>query len=269
MSDLTFIEKQKLEQRPGMAGGYVLDFTNQTFQEFFVDCVGIDIYDDKYAGSGDSKANRMRTLWRMEPNHIVAKVLNALPEYTGEPSPFGSGLGHHQQCKRITDRLSEGAPVFDVSAFATDTSDKTFDALAQAVKSSIDANEPEAGLDRLHTFTTKYLRALCVRHGIEVPKDKPLHSLLGEYIKALKQAGHLESEMTERILKTSISVLDAFNQVRNDQSLAHDNSILNYDESLLIFNNVASSIRFIQALERKIAQRATATEAEFDDDIPF
>ena len=108
-----------------------------------------------------------------------------------------------------------------------------------------------------------------MRHGIEVPKDKPLHSLLGEYIKALKQAGHLESEMTERILKTSISVLDAFNQVRNDQSLAHDNSILNYDESLLIFNNVASSIRFIQALERKIAQRATATEAEFDDDIPF
>jgi hypothetical protein len=55
--------------------------------------------------------------------------------------------------------------------------------------------------------------------------------------------------MTERILKSSISVMEAFNDVRNVQSLAHDNPILNYDESLLVFNHVSSSIRFITSLE--------------------
>ena len=32
--------------------------------------------------------------------------------------------------------------------------------------------------------------------------------------------------MTMRILKSSISVLEAFNDVRNSQSLAHDNPVL-------------------------------------------
>jgi len=55
--------------------------------------------------------------------------------------------------------------------------------------------------------------------------------------------------MTQRILKSSLSILEAFNHIRNDRSLAHDNPVLNYNESLLIFSHVASSIRFIQALE--------------------
>ena len=57
--------------------------------------------------------------------------------------------------------------------------------------------------------------------------------------------------MTERILKTSISTLEAFNEVRNERSLAHDNPILNYDESLLIYNHVTSAIRFIRTLESR------------------
>ena len=73
-------------------------------------------------------------------------------------------------------------------------------------------------------------------------RDKPLHSLLGEYVKALHGAGRVESEMTLRILKSSISVFDAFNDVRNNQSLAHDNRVLNYEEALLTYNHVAASI---------------------------
>jgi hypothetical protein len=68
--------------------------------------------------------------------------------------------------------------------------------------------------------------------------------------------------MTETILKSSISVLDAFNDVRNNQSLAHDNEVLNQNESFLIFNNVTSAIRFVWALEQSIQKPK-------DDDIPF
>lgn len=148
--------------------------------------------------------------------------------------------------------------------------DATFETLARSVRESIERNEPETGLDRLHTYLMKYFRVLCENRGIDTSLDKPLHSLAGEYIKALKNEGALESEITERILKSSISVLEAFNRVRNQQSFAHDNRILNYDESLLIFGHVTSSIRFIEAIEKKFANTLRENaDAMADDEIPF
>lgn len=45
MSSLTMIEKRRLEDLLGMASGYLLDCTNQTFAEFVEDAVRRDIYD--------------------------------------------------------------------------------------------------------------------------------------------------------------------------------------------------------------------------------
>jgi len=79
----------------------------------------------------------------------------------------------------------------------------------------------------------------------------------------------IESEMTERILKSSISILESFNTVRNNQSFAHDNPILNYNESLLIFNNIASAIKFLETIEQagEEIKKAESSEPEFE--IPF
>jgi hypothetical protein len=84
-------------------------------------------------------------------------------------------------------------------------------------------SSPARAMSRFDTFLVKFVRGVCQEHGIAAPREKPLHSLFGEYVKCLRGNGHLESEMTVRILKSSISVRDAFNDVRNNQSLAHDN----------------------------------------------
>jgi hypothetical protein len=75
MSDLTSIEKLKLEKLLEMKGGYVLDFSNFTFQEFILENLNIDIYDEKYNYRSGSKANRLRGFWTEEPNHIVGEFL--------------------------------------------------------------------------------------------------------------------------------------------------------------------------------------------------
>jgi len=76
--------------------------------------------------------------------------------------------------------------------------------------------------------------------------------------------------MTARILKSSISTLEAFNDVRNNQSLAHDNPILGYEEAFLIFNHVASSIRFLRSVDAPARLREHAAAASTgDDEIPF
>ena len=265
MSDLSNIEKRKLERCLGMSSGYVLDFTNRTFDEFFVDILGIEIYDDKYDFASGSKANRMRAFWDIEPNHIVARALEALVDdwdeyanYRAEP-PTDAFL-------KVIKRLKNSAPVPDISAIRPNAEEKGFETLAKAVRESIEKNEPEAGLDRLHTFLIKYFRNLCQKHGVTIEKEKPLHSLVGEYIKAIKTKGIIESDITERILKSTISIMEAFNKVRNDHSFAHDNKVLNYNESLLIFGHVTSSVRFIETIEAPLVEKK---EIAFDEDIPF
>ncbi|MNT78296.1 hypothetical protein D3C72_2175190 [compost metagenome] len=75
--------------------------------------------------------------------------------------------------------------------------------------------------------------------------------------------------MSEKILKYSINILDAFNDVRNNKSLAHDNPILNYDESLLILNNISTAIRFIEKIEIQIDTKKDQNTEQNEFDLPF
>lgn len=272
MSNLTSSEKRKLERLFGMGSGYVLDFSNRTFAEFVDESVRRDIYDARYDYGSGSKANRLRGFWAVEGNNLVGMLINDLIEYGKDIAAFKNDGALPEECLKIVERLKQASPVADLDALSPTADDRDFEAVAAHVRDVIEKNQPEAGLDRLHTFVIKFVRTLCEGRGITITREKPLHSLFGEYVKRLRDDGHLESEMTARILKSAISVLEAFNDVRNNQSLAHDNPILNHDESLLIFNHVASSVRFIRTLEdrRKRRQmRAEAAAAREEDDIPF
>jgi hypothetical protein len=263
MSNLTNAEKRKFELLLGMGSGYVLDFSNRTFSEFVFDSTGREIYDSRYAGS---KANRLRGFWNEEGNHVVGKLMEDMLGYGVDRQAFVKYGPLLDDCRRIVVRLTQNTLVPELDALTAITTERDFEAVAKGVREAIEKNDPESGLDRLHTFVTKYVRSLCSRRRVTVTRDKPLHSLFGEYVKRLRDGGYLESEMTERILKSSISVLEAFNHVRNDQSLAHDNPVLNYDEALLIFNHVAALIRFLRNLEGRIrSKQQTAVVAETDE----
>ena len=285
MANLNSIEKLKLEKFFGMSSGYVLDFTNRSFQEFILDNTQIDIYDGKYSYDSGSKANRLRAFWEKENSFFVGKLIVNLLEYWRAQKVMNSAdISTAEQelfneCKKIAERLTKELPVenFDVLHSKSDKQD--FSLLTKSIKKSIENNQPEEAIDRLHTFTIKYVRDLCDRHGIEHDRSKPLHGMFGEYIKYLRKNGHIESQMTERILKSSIAIFESFNDVRNNQSFAHDNKILNYDESVIIANNVFSTIKFIESIEAKIKRKTNKSISEvpdFDmppppdwDDIPF
>ena len=81
MADLTTSEKNILEHLFGMGGGYVLDFSDRTIDEFFMDELGINFYDEKYNYESGSKANRMRKFWRISDNRLVAESILKLLEY--------------------------------------------------------------------------------------------------------------------------------------------------------------------------------------------
>lgn len=78
MSDLTSLEKRKLEKLLGMETGYVLDFSNRTFEEFVRDSTGLNIFDQQYNHGSGSKANRLRAFWQKESNAIVGKLMSEI-----------------------------------------------------------------------------------------------------------------------------------------------------------------------------------------------
>jgi hypothetical protein len=251
MSSLTSRDRRCLELFLNMSGGWALNFSDRTFNEFFQEQLGINIDDAKYRFKGTSKANRMRALWELESDHTVARALDALIEWGDEFQCLPDDDQQRAAVEAIIARLRLSRSVPEVDAFTASVNALDFTAAAKHIRAAIDANEPATALDRVHVFLMKFLRALCEKRGITVSRDKPLHSLMGEYIKQLRAAGHLESEMTERILKTSISNLEAMNTVRNDQSLAHDNPMLNHDEAVLIVSHIGGLVRFLKAIEAK------------------
>lgn len=92
MSSLTHIDKLKLESELGMATGYVLRFSNRTFDDFFREVVGVEIYGPNYDDSSSgSKANRMRTFWRVAADVQVIALLEGLMRgwdvYSDSPMP--------------------------------------------------------------------------------------------------------------------------------------------------------------------------------------
>lgn len=257
-----------------MAGGYVCNFTNRTFANQILDSTGLDIYVDKYQTYGDSKANRLRAFWTIENNYVTSKLLEGILEYWKTErtllnadentwsEPFSPEL--HEECLKIVERLKNNTTISDLDALDQYNSND-YELLIDSIKASIYKDKPNQAIDRMHTFTIKRIRLLCDKYNIKYTKDTPLHSLFGSYVKFLEENKLIQSEMTLRILKSSISILDSFNSVRNNFSLAHDNDILNRDESILIFSNISSLIKFIDAMEEGSSNN-TSNEIE---NIPF
>ena len=107
MSSLKLLERESFEELFCMGSGYVLDFSNRTFSEFFRETARIDIYAEKYAVNGDSKARRLRSFIEFEPDALVGKVLSELLEYwrykTPQPNTKEAALA--ERAKQAIERL--------------------------------------------------------------------------------------------------------------------------------------------------------------------
>jgi hypothetical protein len=272
MSDLSGVERRILEKVFRMSDGYIMGFNNSTFGEFVLDTIAVDVYAKGMDALGTSKANRMRHLFNILPNHrlgVLLKEMLAVEELEGATwSPVEEAT--RLKARQIAGRLAKGGSVEGAEALLPNSSERNFEALAREVREAIDRDQPEVGLDRLHTFAVKYIRTLYEQHfNRPANRDATANSLLGEYANELKKNGHIDSKMTAEILKSSARVLDAFNHVRNNQTLAHDNpELVNRDEARFIFSTVAISIRFLKGLHERIEATKQSSHTDFDD-IPF
>jgi hypothetical protein len=163
-----------------------------------------------------------------------------------------------EQCQRakylrlaIQTALRTSGRLEGIESLKPNQDDENFDTLAKQVRSAIENGTPELGLDRLHTFVLKYIRTIYERHFGRAPnRTSTANSLLGEFANDLRQKGVIQSKMTAEILKSCARVLDEFNHVRNNQTLAHDNpELINKEEAHFIYQSVAASVRFLRSFQ--------------------
>jgi hypothetical protein len=235
-----------------MGSGYVLDFSDRTMAEFFEDEFGLEIYQDRYSFNGSSKAKYIRAFIEVEDGHTVAHVCRALWRRREGLSSHYTNPAEGEAIKvrlfDLLERLEAGESRPKADAIERFSRDLTLEELVASIEREIHANKPAAALDRLHTYCMKKFGHLLDERGIEWDRSEPLHSRVGRYAKALRTERDLK-EMTEQIIKNAIGVLEKFNYVRYNRTLAHDNELIDPAEARFIFDSVNALLRFVKAVD--------------------
>ncbi|MBI3704853.1 MAG: DUF3644 domain-containing protein [Rhizobiales bacterium] len=81
MPNIRSIDMMIIDDVFDMGTGYVLNFSDRTFAQFFAEELNIDIDDPIYAKNGTSKAKRLRCFLQTVDKATVVRTLNALWEY--------------------------------------------------------------------------------------------------------------------------------------------------------------------------------------------
>lgn len=249
MAKLSFKSQQALEDAFEMRGGYVLNFSSNTFAGFMAD-LDVEIYDERYRRKGSSKANCLRGFFELEPAPKVARVVRKLGQHRKELAETHGQVIPSRLDQRVADAIAEleSSPSSSTEGIEQFQADATLEEIVAAIRREIEAGKHVMALDRLHTYCMKRFAFLLSRHGLTCGTSEPLHSRIGKYAKAIAaQSGH--HDMTLQIVRNGFGIFEKFNDVRNNRSPAHDNELIEPSEAQFIFEFVCAYLRFVKRLE--------------------
>ena len=232
-----------------MESGYVLGFTNNSFKEFVKKSIDIDIYEEEFIYKveseypSSSKKNILKYLWNNEDDEKVFKLISDLIKYY-DLVYEDSNDELLEKAKGIIDKTPK-----QNLKITNDFSKDRIKELEREINKNINEGKYIFAIDRLHVFMQNYLRTIFELHGIDFQKKDRVDELFKGYMNFIKSKGYLESKLTKTILRSNLSTLNEFNEVRNHKSYAHDNEVLNNSESQLIVNNIINILYFINNIE--------------------
>lgn len=123
MATISFTDDLKIKKfltPPEIGRGYILDFSNDSFQNFIGTVTGINIYEEgRYEDYGTSKANRLGCFFEKEPDHVIGKVLLELAKYQQTLSPrYHSSEVKPDEIIEIANKLIQGSIDKDIISAA-------------------------------------------------------------------------------------------------------------------------------------------------------
>ena len=101
MANLSYQESIVLEELFEMHTGYVIDFSNRTFERFVKGVVNIDVYNDIGYQEYSSKANKLRQIFSEEPDGVVGLLVDELLSYYEDVQLKKQELTEYQKKKSV------------------------------------------------------------------------------------------------------------------------------------------------------------------------
>lgn len=231
MASIKQSEKLMLETLFEMGGGYVLNFSNPSFQQFIFNVCHVDIYTSKYEMFGDSKANRLRAFWHLESDKVVGTLINELLAYRKA----------HQKIKGVEYSKTDAILFNDCLRIANrlrGVSDKTADANSvDAEKDFLKKEYQNISLEKL-SIDTLVLDVLNQRL-IEIEKSIKT----GASLSAIIMCG---SVLEGLLLGVALKNMKEFNQSPSSPKDKETGKVLQFqDWTLNNFIDVAHNIGFL------------------------
>lgn len=192
MANLKRSEMRFVDEVFGMGGGYVLDFSNRTFAEFFEDEFGINIYQDKYETRGSSKANHLRAFIEAEDGFLVGRVLRRLwqvREETYVPADPARVLPEAVRTRffDLVGRIEAGfaPPVLGSLSGAAEI--LNFDTVSRDLERALASaqHDPEDAITAACSTVESVCRSILIEVGESLPDKKDIKALFGAVRKPL------------------------------------------------------------------------------------
>lgn len=108
-SGVTTLDLRVIDRLLEMGSGYVLDFTDRTFADFFREH-GVDIDDQRFSIEGTSKAKRLRYFLKNTPPPLTGVILAALLQHRLAWKPDGISDADLDEYRRLVVRLGGELP---------------------------------------------------------------------------------------------------------------------------------------------------------------
>ncbi|MFS4438625.1 abortive infection family protein [Paracoccaceae bacterium GXU_MW_L88] len=217
--------------------GYILNFSDRTFAEFFEDHFQVDIYDDRFAKSGKSKAKRFMAFIALSPPRVVAELVQELwdlkhadqiekierelqlASLNGDPE-YADILANAyaiecEELEKFLESLKEGQEHASTASLRHLASVWTFDTVEAEIDRAL-ANvdtDPEDALTAARAVLESVFKSILFECDLPLPKKK---SEMNAYYKAVREPLGLspgKADISDDIANDVRTILSALGSV--------------------------------------------------------
>ena len=226
MSALRLAELLKVEELLNMSAGYVSNFRNRTFEDFFVEAVSLDIYSDIYAVQGESKANRLRAFLKSESDSIAGTALMSLIDYHVKVCP-SSPPELVEECRAIARRLLSGTPNLGALSQAASGFDAVvlrtqIDRMSQSVET-----DPALAIGTAKEVVETCCKTILADRGASLPGQPDMSTLTKAVLKELDLVpeaipdGRRGASVVKRLLSNLATIGNGLAELRGLYGTGH------------------------------------------------
>ena len=150
---------------------------------------------------------------------------------------------------QIIHRLEGDSGLARTDAIERFAQDETLDELVASIERDIAASKPHVALDRLHTYGMKKFAHLVVARGEQPAPGETLNARAPGDISIRCDARGRSGRSPKKIMKSTVETFELYNSIRNNESLAHDNRLVEANEARFISDSIVNMLRFIKTIE--------------------